>query len=186
MSKILLNKDSVLWAIEHLSVYGDTDIFPRPIELKFFSEMKEEIATDLSSNVDLTAYKSAGILESLVPKSKVGFRIGHQPHPLDTLVLTASMYELGAFLEDARRPFDECTAFSYRFRADAGGSMFASGRKFSNWLEHQLHKLLFSNYTHVVKTDISDFFKEYTTIGLIIVLATIRTTISFPNLFSNC
>lgn len=160
MSRLSLTAASVGWAIDHLDVYGDTDIFPRPIELKFYSDKRVEIVKAVSEGLDLAAYKSMGILETLVPKSRLGFRIGHQPYPTDTLLLTAAIAEIGEKLEEARRPADEKTAFSYRFQPDDKGTMFAPDRRFSDWILHQWTALTLNKYSYVVKTDISDFFQR--------------------------
>jgi hypothetical protein len=161
MSKLSLKKESVTWAIKHFSIYGDTDIFPVPVEFEFFVQNIDKISTEVSEQIDLHTYKPVGIIDSLVPKSKVGFRIGHQLFPVDCLLITAATYEIGHFLEAARRPADEGVSFSYRFSPTPDGEMFASDHKFTHWLEHQWRwSLLSTEYEYVIKTDISDFFQR--------------------------
>ena len=55
-----------------------------------------------------------------VPKGHTGFRIAHQLDPLDTLVYTALVYEMGRVIERARQP--RTVACAYRFLPEKQGT----------------------------------------------------------------
>lgn len=46
-----LSTASIERAIEHISTFGDTDVFPHPIETAFLIERKKEIAAELTKIV---------------------------------------------------------------------------------------------------------------------------------------
>ena len=42
-----LNEDSIEWAIDHICEYGDTDLFPHPVELKIIENNKVSVINKL-------------------------------------------------------------------------------------------------------------------------------------------
>ena len=59
-----LSKASIQRAIEHIATFGDTDVFPHPIETTFLIEKKNEIAAELSV-LDLDNFEPAQALKRL-------------------------------------------------------------------------------------------------------------------------
>ena len=100
-------------ALEHVVEYGDTDVFPYPFELKFLKDYADNVAEKLSS-IDLTQYSPMSLIESLIPKTKFGFRIAHQPYPVDTIIFTALIYKIYDAVEAGRDDIRSNRAFSYR------------------------------------------------------------------------
>jgi hypothetical protein len=155
-----LSGGSIKRAIQHIATFGDTDVFPHPIETSFLVEREEAIAKELSQ-LDLDNFEPAQAIETISPKSRWGFRIVHQLPLLETLLFTAAAVEVGADLENVKRPVNEFGPFGYRF--DTGkteASLFVSDRSYKDWLEWQKQQLLSSNYKHVVATDIADFYQR--------------------------
>ncbi|PRY79543.1 reverse transcriptase (RNA-dependent DNA polymerase) [Yoonia maritima] len=153
LSKVALSK-----SINHLTKYGDTDVFPHLQELTFFRDHAEEIIEELN-NLDLDSYNPESAMEALAPKSKYGFRITHQLSALDTLLFLAAVVEIGQQIETHRLPSSEHHDFSYRFSAETDGNLFLDNHTYKDWLVTQLDHVQKSlKIKKVVKTDISDFY----------------------------
>ncbi len=153
-----LAASSLLNAIKHLCKYGDTDVFPHLPELAFLREQEADVVKELG-NLDLDTYNPSSAVEALGPKSRYGFRIVHQLPILDTVLLLATVIEIGDLVE-AHRPSSSGTeAFSYRFSPDHKGGLFRTDRTYKDWLNAQ-HAFIQGNLKirYVVATDISDFY----------------------------
>lgn len=146
-------------ALQHLVEKGDTDLFPYPFELAFLNEKQKEIASSLA-NLDLATYHPMSLVESLIPKTRYGFRVAHQPYPIDTVIYTALVLTIFDDIEKGRDPAHNNRAFSYRKRNGLDPAIFQEHRSFRHWLDH-LKGFVFSNeYSHVIRTDISDFYQR--------------------------
>ena len=95
-----LDSDFFECAISHICTFGDTDIFPFPFELKFLDSCKTSVAAALS-NIDISQYHPISLVEALAPKSKFGFRVAHQPFPVDTVIYTALVLRIFDSVETA-------------------------------------------------------------------------------------
>lgn len=156
---IKLNEDSIRSAIQHLCRFGDTDIFPHLFELLFLSENIEEVAK-LLSETDLQNFNPSHSVEALAPKSRYGFRIANQLMFVDALVFLAGVIELGPDLETLKAPHEELGPFAYRFEDQSNGSLFAPNRSYRNWIGFQREFSEQSDFSHVVYTDIADFYQR--------------------------
>ena len=148
-------------AINHLVRYGDTDIFPHLPELAFFADEAAAIVDELSK-LDLDSYTPAGAIEALAPKARYSFRIAHQLSALDTVLLLACVIDIGDKIEAKRQPVTLVYSYSYRFQPDsAKGGVFRGNRSYKDWLHCQQRILDWGqNITHVVSTDISDYYSR--------------------------
>lgn len=146
-------------AVEHITAYGDTDIFPYPFELKFLQDRKAEVAKELGS-LDLYTYHPMSLVEALVPKSKFGFRTAHQPFPIDTAIYTALVLRIFDAVEEGRDPKENNRAFSYRKTPGLNPSLFHEDRTYRNWLNVIGAKVFSDDYSHVIRTDISDYYSR--------------------------
>jgi len=100
-------------------------------------------------------------LESLVPKSRYNFRVAHQLYPIDCVLLTGCIYEIGEDLEKSRLPSNE-GPFSYRYLPNQDFDPFAEDCRYGDWLRTQYLRLLFAEdeFAHVVEADISEFYQR--------------------------
>jgi hypothetical protein len=155
-----LSVDSLTNAASHLCKYGDTDVFPRLVELLFLSEQKSAVIDELKE-LDLDQYSPGNAFEALAPKSRFGFRIAHQLPFVDTILLLAAVIEIGNLIEAHRPSAGGIEAFSYRFQTDTHGGIFRNDHTFKDWLAAQ-HNLLNANgtFTTIISTDISDFYSR--------------------------
>ncbi|MBD8894050.1 RNA-directed DNA polymerase [Roseibium litorale] len=146
-------------AVEHIAAHGDTDIFPYPLELKFLQNRKAEIAEKLSL-LDLNDYHPMSLVESLVPKSKFGFRAAHQPFAIDTVIYTALVLRIFDAVEEGRDPLDHNRAFSYRKKPGLHTDLFHEERTYRDWLELIKLEVFSDENSHVIRTDISDYYSR--------------------------
>jgi hypothetical protein len=154
-----LEKEYFACALDHITVYGDTDIFPFPFELKFLEAQKDKVVEELSS-LDLSQYHPMSLVEALIPKSKFGFRTAHQPFPLDTVIYTALVLKIFDSVEAGRDPKENNRAFSYRKIQGQDPALFHADRTYRNWLKVIELKIFSTEYSHVIRTDISDYYSR--------------------------
>lgn len=153
-----LPTSSLVHAIKHICRYGDTDVFPHLAEIAFLREQETEIVNELKS-LDLDIYSPSNAIEALAPKSRYGFRIVHQLPLLDTILLLASVIEIGECIEVHRPAAQRAEAFSYRFKPDDKGGLFRTDRSYKDWLKAQLASVQGNlKIKRVIVTDIADFY----------------------------
>lgn len=158
----MLSKESVLRAIEHISAIGDTDLFPRLPEAAFFVACADE-AADLVGKMNVGSYNPVSSVEVLIPKSKLGFRIGHQLTAPDALIYTAAVIENADGIEDLRRRTSGAVAFSYRYDSQGGPRLFEANRGYHDWLSYLVSFGAtgpFADAKSVLETDIADFYQR--------------------------
>ena len=89
-------------------------------------------------------------VETIAPKSRLGFRIVHQLHYLDLLLFTAAVIEVGAA--------GGFGPFAYRFDSAGVEFFFSAEHTYRKWLDKQREVFETGNYSQVVLTDIADFY----------------------------
>jgi hypothetical protein len=152
-----LSADSLRWALRSLNRFGDTDLFPRPIELDVLSADVDTTASVLSET-DLSAYTPGGARRFIVPKDDLSYRQATQLDPLDSVLLTAIIWELGKSIEVRRRPAVEHSVFSYRFQPSPDGELYSGPNA---WNEFWRYCKEASKQTPVVLVaDIADFYNQ--------------------------
>jgi hypothetical protein len=154
-----LNSSSITRAIDHLTKFGDTDVFPHLAEIVFLNERKEDIVQELSV-LDLETFNPAQAIETIAPKSRYGFRIVQQLLLLEALLFTSALVEIGTDLETIKRPVEENGPFAYRFTTEGDGSLFLKNHTYRDWLAWQSDKVKNGEYSAVIFTDIADFYQR--------------------------
>jgi len=154
-------KECMAFAIENIIRYGDTDIFPYPIERQIFRAQKDDIIKLL-----LTIKKSfkKSIIQMPIEYEKLlntvgfnGFRQATQIDPIWNAYLLGLVIYIGADIEDARIPVKRNMVFSYRFNPNE--TDFRIFDKDYGWLSFQTHSVQQAEkYSHVLTCDISDFY----------------------------
>lgn len=145
------------WALQHAQKWHDTDIFPEIFEFKAIADGWNEIKTSLQQH-DILEWTVRSYRQCLVPKHRFGFRISTQLDPLDFLIFTALIREIGEKLEAARIPAADSIVHSYRFQPDADGRMFSDKFTYRTFQTHSHEKCDAAKPSHVVIADIADFF----------------------------
>ena len=97
----------------------------------------------------------------LSPKRRYGFRVATQLDPLDFLIFSALVYEIGHDIEGHRLPLsvsDEQSIVSCRFDPKKNGEIFDSNFTYRTFQQRSIEIASSSTFSHVVSTDIADFF----------------------------
>ncbi|MBK9225482.1 MAG: hypothetical protein IPL67_00075 [Ignavibacteria bacterium] len=117
-----LKETSIEWALLHLTKYHDSDFFPRLFEFEAIKNDWTNIRNHLL-DINLEHYAPISPVVYLAPKVNSNFRIVHQLDPLDSLILTAIIYENASIIESFRIPTRHI-ACSYRIKPSTDGSFF--------------------------------------------------------------
>lgn len=101
-----LDKESILWGIEHVYKDSDTDLFPKPAEINIIYNDKEHVSSKLE-NIDISNYTWKPCRRFIIPKSDLSYRVATQLDPLDSILLAAIIYQFGNKIESKRVPTEE-------------------------------------------------------------------------------
>ncbi len=150
-------------AIKHITAFGDTDLFPTLPEMKCLSECEDEVAQAFAA-LTVGNFKPSNCIETLTPKSWLGFRIAHQLTAADNIIYLASVIASGPALEAIRESSDDMRAVAYRFIEGDGSRIFEKGRSFHDWINYLSDfgssDNPFKSEKTVISTDISDFYQR--------------------------
>jgi len=157
----VVKRQSLEMAVHNISRYGDTDVFPFPLENHWFHDdhggvvdLLEKIDADF--NTMITEYPVV-FVKSLSSVGYSGFRAATQLDPIWNAYLLALVIELGPDIEAARVRPDRNTIFSYRYSPDAATSQLFS--RDLGWHAYQKEALArTAAASFIVATDISDFY----------------------------
>lgn len=159
----MISEASVRRAINHLGSFGDTDLFPRLPEMRCFLERPGTIAKDCE-RLNIGQYTPVSVIETLTPKSWLGFRIAHQLAAADNVIYLAALLDCAPYLEAARLPKDDNEAFAYRFAEGESIRVFEPARSYHQWLAYLSYfggpENPFAEDRPAIVTDISDFYQR--------------------------
>jgi len=152
-----LSETSLEWALMHLQRENDTDLFPVPIEIEVVNQQKEKIV-GLLKEVDLGTYTWHPFRRFLIPKGELSYRMITQFNPLDSVMLSAIIYEYGGLIEAKRVPIQEQRVFSYRFAPESDGTLYSRVDSWKDFWMASLQKAETSGC--IACLDISDFYNQ--------------------------
>lgn len=152
-----LQRKSIIWAIESINRYSDTDIFPKQIEHSVLHNQIDIIADELS-DTDLENIKIGPSRKMVIPKDDLNYRIGTQLSYLDNIILTAIIYEFGNLIESKRIPVNANKIFSYRFDPKDDFSIYNNTNSWNQFWEYAQIKT--ETFNHFLLLDISDFYNQ--------------------------
>lgn len=146
-------------AIKNIAKFGDTDIFPYPIENHIFNDMSKNVIGILQyidNNFDESIIKIPILTaKNLSVVGYSGFRWGTQIDPIWNAYLLSLVIAVADEIEPKRLASD--IVFSYRFKPDqTTGSLFdktVGWQQFQNTAVEHAQK-----YPYVLRCDISDFY----------------------------
>ena len=153
-----LSEDAIKFARTHVRKFYDSDFFPKPVEFSAIWSQWGPVAQRLAE-LDVEEVGQAPSL-LLAPKPRTGFRVVHQPYPIDTLIYTALAYMAAPQIEQRRSPAEDGTVCSYRIQvSDQAGEFFVPTRDgFSMFIDRSND--LASQYGWVLVFDIADFYNQ--------------------------
>jgi len=149
------------FALENIIKYGDTDIFPYPVERQIFRDKKKE-TVNLLININKSFDDYIGQMPAEYEKllnavGYTGFRQGTQIDPIWNAYLLGLVLFIGHDIEKARIPLGKNIVFSYRFMADESDCTIFN--KDFGWLSFQKQSLHNTNkFNFVLSCDISDYY----------------------------
>jgi Reverse transcriptase (RNA-dependent DNA polymerase) len=146
-------------AIKNIANFGDTDIFPFPIENRLLFDLSDA-ASAVLKDVDKDFESSLARMPVLTSKELAavgynGFRQGTQVDSVWNAYLLALVITIGEEIEARRVP--PSVVFSYRYKPDpSSGSLFD---KVVGWAQFQsTAKDMAQKCSFVLRCDISDFY----------------------------
>lgn len=152
-----LSEESLSWAIDHLNKFGDTDLFPKPLEFNIIEDNKDNVLSKLK-DIDLGNYTFGSARRFVVPKDKISYRTATQLDPIDSIFLTAIIHEYGQKIEDNRIETTENRVFSYRFNPQNDYSLYNPD---ISWIDFWGNcKAKSEEYKYAIYLDIADFYNQ--------------------------
>jgi hypothetical protein len=111
--------DKIKLAIDNIAKYGDTDIFPFPIEKLLFFDEKDKVV-DLIQKIDSDFYNYINTnppvnINTSVPLGYTGFRWATQIDPIWNAYFLSAVLSIAEEIESTRIPKEENIIYSYRF-----------------------------------------------------------------------
>lgn len=150
-------------AIDNISRYGDTDIFPFPIENALFYDKKEEVKVLLKRiDSEFTSYIENYPLEkysSCIPVGIGGYRWATQIDPLWNAYFLYLVLSIHSDIEKSRLSKDKNIVHSYRINIiEEYPKIFDSSYNWHSFMDQTLSIAESEKFKYVVKFDISDFY----------------------------
>lgn len=150
-------------ALDNIAKYGDTDIFPFPIENYVLNDKKGEVLQLLleaySHFDDKFHEQPPSHIRVLAPVGLTGFRWATQLDPFWNAFLLGITLSIGQEIEAARISADRGVVYSYRVRSDfEQGSIFREDRGWRDFILRSIELAQTKNY--VVLCDISDCYQR--------------------------
>ena len=149
--------DALDWALRHVEAFGDTVFLPSAFEYQAIRNNWNEVLNWLVSQ-DLRDWKARPYRRFLARKSAYSFRFVTQLDPLEYLLFTALIRDVGPQLEAIRPPTASRQVFSWRFDSQPNGQMYDPDYRWSDFNSRCLLLASQARTKWVVVADIADFF----------------------------
>lgn len=156
-SPVNASADALEWALKHVESFGDTVFLPRAFEYQAIRHNWTEIRDWLLAQ-DLRDWSSRPQRRFLASKSRYSFRYVTQLDPLEYLLFTALIYDIGPEVERIRVPKTANTVFSWRFDLQPNGQMYDPDFRWHDFNQRCLELADRPGCKWVVVADIADFF----------------------------
>ena len=147
-------------AVANVAAFGDTDIFPSPLE-RFLCQDNPAAVVAMLEEMHRTfdqflANQPPENIDALVPLGYTAFRWGTEVDPLWNLYFLALVLVIAEHIEAKRLPIANRSVFSYRFQPDfTSGHLFAD----STWRQYKREALDRSkSFPFVLVADVADFY----------------------------
>ncbi|MBR6125599.1 RNA-directed DNA polymerase [Candidatus Saccharibacteria bacterium] len=152
-------------AINNISRYGDTDIFPFPMENALFFDKAKEVENlieDMENNFDTwMADDPVESIKTCVPVGYTGYRWATFIEPLWNCFLLYQVLKISEKLEMNRISVEKKCVFSYRLKIDEkSNKIFDSDQNWRAFCSRAVQIAETEKYHYVVRFDISDFYNR--------------------------
>ena len=158
-----MKKEDVQLAIRNIINYGDTDIFPFPLENQIFYDKIDEIVEfilNINRNFETELASQPPVnITTCAPVGYSGFRWATQIDPIWNAYFLSLVINIAPDIEKARIPVNEQTVYSYRYKPDFDkGSLFDDTQNWKAFQQRSYELALNDEIKFVVICDISDFY----------------------------
>ena len=152
-------------AVDNIIKFGDTDVFPFPIETRIMIDKRSEVINlikDIHANFNDYINSIPPQFENmLAPAGYTGFRWATQIDPIWHAYLLGLVLSLSEIIESVRLAKDKDYVFSYRIQPDhTAKSLFDADYGWRKFHEKSLDLATQSDYKHVLICDISNFYQS--------------------------
>ncbi|HWA85141.1 MAG TPA: RNA-directed DNA polymerase [Opitutus sp.] len=154
-----LKGDSLSWALTHIQRYGDTDLFPIPFEYEVIKAYWTPLLASLS-DCDLGNHELSPAIKLMLPKSNTGYRAITQLDPLDTILLTAAVYEATPLIEAYRRPKADRVDCAYRADIKPDGQLFSPDSGWKDFHAKAAELVATNSFKFILCADIADYYTQ--------------------------
>lgn len=160
-----MKKKDIGLALDNITKFGDTDIFPFPIENHIFFDKKKEMVNFIESihnNFEDFQSKFPPInINTCSPIGNTGFRWATLIDPIWNLYFLSTVISISDDIEKARIPIDKEQIFSYRFSPNlTDGSLFDKNINWQSFQKKSLEIVKNENFEYVIVCDIADFYNR--------------------------
>jgi hypothetical protein len=157
--------DFVKLAIDNISKWGDTDIFPFSVENALFYDkpaLVGEIIKNMESRFDdWMADYPVKCVKTCVPVGYTGYRWASSIDPLWNCFLLYQTLKISEKLEQNRISVSKQSVFSYRLKInEESGKIFDSDQNWRAFCTKAVEYAESGKYRFVVRFDISDFYNR--------------------------
>ena len=157
--------DYLKLAIKNISNYGDTDIFPFPMENSLFYDLAnkvEELVRDMENNFEKwIAEYPVECIKTCIPVGYTGYRWAAIIDPLWNCFLLYQTLKVSSKLEANRIPVSRESVFSYRMKInETSGKLFDLEQNWRSFYKKSIDNAGLEQFAYVVRFDISDFYNR--------------------------
>jgi len=155
-----ISRESLDCARRFLGRHVDASFFPRAFEYQVVDRTWDELG-EWAHEVDLLEHRASNRRELIVPKRNGSVRMATRLDVLETVLLTACVFELGPVAERARVPVAEGVVHSFRFDPDGDG-LWSNECNYGSYRARLLELAHSAGTSFVLETDISSFYHKVT------------------------
>lgn len=156
---VFADPDALDWALNHLEEFGDTVFVPRCFEYKAIRYSWPDVKGWIL-NQDLRSWAAMDLRRLLASKSTYSYRYVTQLDPIENLIFTSLVYQIGPQLEAMRFPRARNVVYSWRFEPLQTGQMYAPDVRWYHFNERCSNLGAARRCRYVVVADIADFFSR--------------------------
>ena len=154
------NRDAFSLAVRNVARWGDTDVFPFPIENHILHDRPSDVVS-LLEQIDADTRQALAVNPPLIESALSlvtyeGFRWVSQIDPVWNAYFLGLVLRIAPEIEQARIPETRRTVFSHRFNIDRENAALFSSHAWQEFVDRSDE--LAHEFDYVVTADIADFY----------------------------
>ncbi|MDQ7096848.1 RNA-directed DNA polymerase [Desulfosporosinus sp. PR] len=153
------------FALDNIVKFGDTDIFPFPIENHLFYDKRTEavdLLLEMYANFGTYINDVSPMFDNMLAAAGyTGFRWATQIDPIWNAYYLGLVLSISEEIEETRIPKEKNNVFSYRIKFDDNEkTIYDTEYGWRKFQEHSLELAKSSDYKYVLLCDISNFYQN--------------------------